>query len=651
MDLPPSSGIIFIVIIKYFILISLIMPPPKKILVVGAGPSGLVAVKEMLAAGHDVMSIEAAPDIGGVFRVAKDWSYKELYLTISNLYMAFSDFPPLEKDLRYSTKEDYFRYLKAYTDHFGLMPYIVLNTRVKKAKLSKIDGPWYVEAENCLTGKTSLYEPDVLIVATGSNHVPNHMDTTGFSGNVLHSSEYRGPEPFKGQRVLVVGMGESGSDVTNQLYNVGASEVTVWTRRFPVLAPRFMTVAFDEKVPYDEYSLLKEQGKVPSAPGKKVSDFLEMYTTGRWVGVLPPSFYVWLRHHFLWSVPDKYEGPDKVVPRYRHLSRWCQLASKHDWLKGDQTSAATKNCFISVLASYNRVNTVIAPKAIFDGSSVHFSNVEWYGSDHLEPPQNKSIQVDTIITCTGYRTTLDWIELPDGIKLEPNPRTWYKHCFPPLVGDKLMFLGWTRPHQGGIPACSELLSRYIALLLEEKGHSLPDNYGELAVMEGSLETKYYDSVPQYKTLMDYPAFTDSVAGLIGCRPKVPPIWHFERFLQYWIYPTWPCWFRKNGPGANPKVVDEILDSLPLDSSLTPDPLLVLSIPVAISTGILKNLLASLPLAGSYFRLPGQTFAWRWIKPRVNILSGNEVSYPSIPFQAAVWTTVGFMMYRIAINLV
>jgi dimethylaniline monooxygenase (N-oxide forming) len=159
---------------------------------------------------------------------------------------------------------------------------------------------------------------------------------------------------------------------------------------------------------------------------------------------------------------------------------------------------------------------------------VTFPEVIWY--NETVPLCEKSIDnIDHIVLCCGYKTDFSWLDV-DG--LDWNPRSWYKHCFPSGdLGEKLMFLGWTRPHQGGIPACSEILSRYIALVLSGERH-LPKNHGVIARMEGNLETKYYSSHPHVPVVVDLCAFMESVAVLIGCLPKAPSfLWNPEQFGQ------------------------------------------------------------------------------------------------------------------------
>ncbi|KAH8074958.1 N,N-dimethylaniline monooxygenase [Aureococcus anophagefferens] len=112
------------------------------ILVVGLGPCGLAAVKECAANGLDVVGVDAAAEIGGVFRAHDDGCYEGLHLTTSNVMMAFGDFPPNDGWIKYSTKDEYAAYLKRYVDTFDLAKRLELRTKVIRA--SRDNGAWKV---------------------------------------------------------------------------------------------------------------------------------------------------------------------------------------------------------------------------------------------------------------------------------------------------------------------------------------------------------------------------------------------------------------------------------------------------------------------------------------------------------------------------
>ena len=96
-DTPPTRGVSRVVLEPHHLM---------KVLVIGAGPSGLAATKECLVQGFDVDCVEAVSYIGGVFGKDKSACYDDLYLTTSNVYMAFSDFPCKDPNLRYSRKDE-----------------------------------------------------------------------------------------------------------------------------------------------------------------------------------------------------------------------------------------------------------------------------------------------------------------------------------------------------------------------------------------------------------------------------------------------------------------------------------------------------------------------------------------------------------------
>jgi cation diffusion facilitator CzcD-associated flavoprotein CzcO len=103
-----------------------------------------------------------------------------------------------------------------------------LGTRVER--IDRADGGWALE-----TSAGQLRAPQV-IAATGYEQEPLIPDWSGreaFSGELLHSSEYRNPEPFRGRRVLVVGPGCSGMEIAYDLAEGGASEVWLSARTPP----------------------------------------------------------------------------------------------------------------------------------------------------------------------------------------------------------------------------------------------------------------------------------------------------------------------------------------------------------------------------------------------------------------------------------
>ncbi len=199
------------------------------VLIIGAGPAGL-AVAVLL--GQKGVTFTLLEQSG----VAASWRghYDRLHLHTAR---QFSDLPgwPMPHDYpRYPSRQQVVEYLDAYAHHFGLQPH--LGQRVTNAR--RVQDGWQVTAD---TGQdTAEFAAPVLVVASGSNRVPRRptwprLET--FAGSVLHSSEYHNAGPFAGQRVLVIGFGNSGAEIALELHECGA-QPSVSVRRPVNVLPR-----------------------------------------------------------------------------------------------------------------------------------------------------------------------------------------------------------------------------------------------------------------------------------------------------------------------------------------------------------------------------------------------------------------------------
>jgi dimethylaniline monooxygenase (N-oxide forming) len=206
----------------------------KRIIVIGAGPAGVVTSKELIAQGHDVTCFDSEPQLGGEFA---NGFWPGGHLTSSPYITAFSDFPPKRpwKNAPYGhwSKEEYVQYLQDYCDHFGVTPSIHLGTNVMHVELceTKIkEGD--VEKRPAIFVKVRGANGTVRdegpfdhigICCGGLSEIPVIIEYPGlssFSGNVVHSKQLA---PFEsvdsafqfgaGKRIVTVGLGESMSDI------------------------------------------------------------------------------------------------------------------------------------------------------------------------------------------------------------------------------------------------------------------------------------------------------------------------------------------------------------------------------------------------------------------------------------------------------
>src|SRR5436309_1972317 len=176
---------------------------PLAICVIGAGMSGLAAVRALARAGHEVVCHEAGSAIGGMWRYENDSglsaAYDSLSTNVSRWRMQFPSLPMPESVPEFPHRSDMLAYLEAYADEFDLRRFITCGSWVDAAR--PLDGAWEVTVRD--------EEPrrfDWVVVAAGHYSDPAIPELPGeFEGDIVHSRDYRTPDPFAGRRVVVVG--------------------------------------------------------------------------------------------------------------------------------------------------------------------------------------------------------------------------------------------------------------------------------------------------------------------------------------------------------------------------------------------------------------------------------------------------------------
>src|SRR5688572_2034760 len=167
----------------------------KNVCVIGAGSSGLVAIKELLDEGHDVTCFEKYDRPGGAFYRSnnpdKPSAYDSTQLTISNYMMAYSSFPPpLSEQRKFWTADEYQEYLRAFAAHFDLERHVRYQTEVVHVRKAR-QGGYDVQVRAMGTeGAVTELHFDAVAVCTGSARVPQYIELPGqesFKGRIQHS--------------------------------------------------------------------------------------------------------------------------------------------------------------------------------------------------------------------------------------------------------------------------------------------------------------------------------------------------------------------------------------------------------------------------------------------------------------------------------
>jgi Flavin-binding monooxygenase-like len=216
----------------------------ENVCVIGAGMSGLVAIKNLREAGFGVDCYERETGVGGAWNWRHDRSpvYGSTHLISSKPFTSFPDFPMPDSWPDYPHHTQVLAYLERYADHFGLRDHIWFGTEVTKVEPAD-DGRWNVTVSGARGGgsdRTQRY--GAVIVANGHNwspKLPAYEGLADFRGEVIHASAYKDASQLRGRRVLVIGAGNTGCDIAVEAAQQAAR---CWhsSRRGYWYAPKFV---------------------------------------------------------------------------------------------------------------------------------------------------------------------------------------------------------------------------------------------------------------------------------------------------------------------------------------------------------------------------------------------------------------------------
>lgn len=203
------------------------MPAATPALIIGAGPAGLAVAAALRRHGVAFEMLERNADVASSWRQ----HYQRLHLHTPSRHsgLPFLGFPAHAP--RYPSRDQVIDYFTSYARAFALQPRFRCAVRHCS---QAADGHWLVQAD----GETLRARH--LIVATGFNRMPRRPTWPGlesFGGPVLHSQDYVNGERFRGQRVLVVGFGNSGAEIALDLAERGA-DCTIAIRGAVNVIPR-----------------------------------------------------------------------------------------------------------------------------------------------------------------------------------------------------------------------------------------------------------------------------------------------------------------------------------------------------------------------------------------------------------------------------
>ena len=475
--------------------------------VIGGGWTGLVACKYMLEEGLTVVTLEKREGIGGVWLYTDDPSIttamKGTQCTSSSSFTEMSDFPmPVEIGM-FPKHGDVLQYLRSYAKHFNLMPHIQLNTNVKSVE--KEGEVWQVECEN---GDT--YTSTYLIVAAGVLQRPNRtLEQTlfqGFAGKVYHAREIKEViEEHRNQRLLVVGGGETASDICMEW--IHHSETIHWS--IPRGQHFFRT--YGKAFPWVKAQALD---KASSRALKVIAPFYHSKPGLSWI-------CNWTTNGSLLA----YQGHG--IPEWRNKVEFF-----HHFIN--------KNGKVLDLVD----NKHLIPKGSITGCRgkvVSFSD-------------GTKQEFDLVIMCTGY--AVDFSFLPKRYS-DVGTRQRYKFVFD-VQDPSLACLGLVRPVVGSVVVISELQARWVARVFSNRVRLQSLDERKAAVKGDIAHWNHYfkGSSNRIEGLVEHFTYTDDVAKLADVYPDYWSL--LKRNPSHWYYaifsPYTAATYRLNEPDAEDQAI-------------------------------------------------------------------------------------------------
>jgi cation diffusion facilitator CzcD-associated flavoprotein CzcO len=411
-----------------------------KVCIIGAGSSGLTAAKTFNERGIPFDCLERERDIGGLWNEGTNTGvvYESTYLVSSRKYTGFEDYPLPEEYPTYPSHRETLAYLRAYAMNFGILDKIELNATVERAERVK-DG-WRVKVAG--EARPRFYR--ALVIANGHHHVPRMPNIPGtFTGEIMHSRDYRSVKQLADKRVVVVGSGNSGCDIVVDATSV-ARRVYLSMRRGTYFVPKFMF----------------------GRPMDGIINFCEKFP-------LPPGLRNRLYTHWHRLMVGKNERYGLPEPEHR-------IGDTHP----------TMNTVLPQLAAHGRIG--VKPDITkFAGNTVRFSD-------------GNEVEADLVVFATGYEISIPFLD--NSLLFGPDKQPLlYLNVFHPEIDD-LFAVGLIQAN-GSIWRLADDQSKLVAsyLIAMAERHQRADWFKEIkrqghaSMVEGSyvksdrhrLEANYY----------------------------------------------------------------------------------------------------------------------------------------------------------------
>ncbi|XP_068566539.1 flavin-containing monooxygenase 5-like [Cebidichthys violaceus] len=477
----------------------------RRVAVIGAGSSGLTCIKACVDEGLEPVCFESSDDIGGLWKFKESPEperagiYRSLVANTSKEMTCFSDFPMPADYPNYMHNSQLLQYFRLYADHFDLLRYIRFQTTVRsvtqRSDFSE-SGQWDIVTKNVDGEERHVF--DAVMVCTGHYTQPvlplsDFQGYEKFSGRCLHSLEYRDADARRGERVVVVGIGNSGGDIAVEISR-SAKKTFLSTRQGSWVMGRM------------------------SSNGLPLDMTLVTRFNNILMLLLPRSLANWAVERALNC-------------KYDH--RLYGLKPKH-----------------RVLERRPLINDDL-PVRILQGALVMKPNVQGF-TDSGVVFEDGTVEenIDAVVFCTGYNGNFPFLPSP----LSGGPHkvlTLYKTLFPPSLSQPTLAVLGLFQTTGPIIPIVEMQARWAVKVFAGLSHLPPkERMLEVIECERKRNMKRYPCPRKAALLVDYIPYLEFMAAEVGVRPNFPRLLLRDPVLWIRVFfgPCTPYQYRLTGPG-------------------------------------------------------------------------------------------------------
>ena len=440
------------------------MSPTGKVAIIGAGSSGIASCQVLHARGVEFDCFEVGTQVGGNWRYMNDngmsAAYRSLHINTSRRAMAYASYPMPDDLPDYPNHFQIAQYFDDYVDHFGFREMIRFRTEVTHVEPK--DSGWAVSWRNLDSGEQGCEVYSSVLVANGHHWNPRWPEPPfegqeSFEGEQIHVHSYKEPDVMRGKRVLVLGIGNSATDLAVEASR-NADATFLAMRRGAWIVPKFVgSTPTDELAP----ALLS---RLPLA----VQRFLLSRTVKKAAGV--PTDY---------GLPE----PDH------------KLAEAHPTVSSD-----------------------LLPRLGHGDIEVKPNIARFAGGRRVEFTDGTAEEIDLIVYCTGYKISFPFFD-SELLDAPDNRIPLYRRVVHPEFNG-LYFIGLVQP-LGAIMPLAEAQSEWVADLLEGRvGLPSKERMHEVIRREDARMAKRYVASKRHTIQVDFHPYMRAIerersGGLFG----------------------------------------------------------------------------------------------------------------------------------------